>query len=142
MEIDFTALKNAKGWVFAGATILVLVGLAVFGKFFTPDGNGVLSWREWKIRKLQRAYQQEHAQLVQDAVVLADMLNQPTDPARVQVQLDAMRSRWRQGGVATLENDRVALGQAAQAVQEWSIGIVERDVAILAVQNAMSELEK
>jgi len=143
MEVDFTALK--KGWVlWTVAIILVLVGLAFFGKAFTPENNAVLSWQEWKVRKLQRAYQEEHAQLVQDAVILADILNQnpSPDPARVQVQLEAIRSHLRQGSVTALEKDRAALGMAVQAVQDWSIGVSERDVAILAVQNTLAELEK
>lgn len=140
MEIDLS--HSGKGWL-AGVIILVtMTGLALLGKAFT-QGDSVLTWQEWQVRKLQRAYQTEHSRLVQDAVTLADLLNSSApDPARVQVQLDAMRKHWQQGGVASLAPSRAALEQAAQAVQDWSIGIVERDVAILAVQNALTELQE
>lgn len=141
MEID---LRHAgKAWLWAGVTILALAGLVALGRAFTPLGDGVLTWQEWQVRKLQRAYQTEHSQLLQDALTLTELLNQVTpDPARVQVQLDAMRSRWQQSRVASLVPARTALEQAAQAVQSWSIGLAERDLAIRAVQNALMELEE
>ena len=141
MEIDLSGVKKESGW-YAVMTLLALLGLMALGRVFTPEGGRLLTWQEWQVRKLQQAYRAERQQLLEDTNRLAELLAaERPDPARVQVEVGAVRRRLSTQKVESLAAARAQVDAAAQAVLEWASGIGEYNAAVAAVQAALEALD-
>jgi hypothetical protein len=141
VEIDVSGVKRTTG-LYAGMALLALVGLMLLGRAFTPDGGQLLTWQEWQVRKLRQALLAERLQLLQDAGRLADLLaaGHP-DPARVQVEVQAIRRHLAQPKVEGLAGARAALEAACQALLSWASGIGDYNAAVETVQQAREALD-
>lgn len=140
MEIDLSGVKRS-GW-FAALALVVLLGLMFLGRAFTPEGGRLLTRQEWQVRKLQQAYRAERLQLLEDTNRLAELLAaERPDPARVQVEVGAVRRRLSAQKVESLAAARAQVDAAAQAVLEWASGIGEYNAAAAAVQAALEVLD-
>lgn len=148
MEIDLSGFNlNLSGfkkgnWMLAGIGLIVLLAFMLIGRAFTPEGGRVLSWQEWQIRKLQKAYRAERAALLENTNRLAELLegNNP-DPARAQVVVQAVRRDLANGKVETLTDERQKVADAAEAVLGWASGMVDYNFAVDAVNQALEALD-
>lgn len=140
MEIDLSGVKRS-GW-YAALALVVLLGLMFLGRAFTPEGGRLLTRQEWQVRKLQQAYRAERLQLLEDTNRLAELLAaERPDPARLQVEVGAVRRRLSAQKVESLAAARAQVDAAAQAVLEWASGIGEYNAAAAAVQAALEVLD-
>jgi len=140
VEIDLSGVKRS-GW-YAALALVVLLGLMFLGRAFTPEGGRLLTRQEWQVRKLQQAYRAERLQLLEDTNRLAVLLAaERPDPARVQVEVGAVRRRLSAQKVESLAAARAQVDAAAQAVLEWASGIGEYNAAAAAVQAALEVLD-
>jgi hypothetical protein len=96
VEIDLSNVKK-DGFLWAGVSLLVLLGLMLLGRAFTPEGNRLLLRQEWEIRKLRQAYRAEYLTLLEQTNRLAELLAEQADPARVQVVVQDVRRTLGQG---------------------------------------------
>ncbi len=140
MEIDLSGAKR-EGVLWAGLGLALLLGLMFLGRAFTPEGNRLLTWQEWQVRKLQQAYRAERLQLLEDANRLAELLSEAPDPARAQVVVQGVRRDLAGGKVEALANARKKVTEAAQAVLDWASGIGDYNAAVEAVQAALEALD-
>lgn len=139
MEIDLSGAKKGN-WMLAGIGLVLLVGLLFLGRAFTPEGNRLLTWQEWQVRKLQQAYRAERLLLLEDTHRLAELLSGEPDPARAQVVVQGVRRDLAEGKVETLADERQWVADAAQAVLDWASGIGDYNAAVEAVQRALEAL--
>ena len=140
VELDLTSLSS--NWQYVALVVLVaLVGLGWLGKTVTPEGNRVLSWPEWEIRKARQTYGVELGQLQKDTDDLAGLINGRPDAVRAQVVSDRI-VREEQNGQAALEVQRVVIAQASEAVRAWAVGSGTREEAQVALQNAITALQE
>jgi len=140
VEIDLSGVKRS-GW-YAALALVVLLGLMFLGRAFTPEGGRLLTRQEWQVRKLQQAYRAERLQLLEDTNRLAELLAaERPDPARLQVEVGAVRRRLSAQKVESLAAARAQVDAAAQAVLEWASGIGEYNAAAAAVQAALEVLD-
>ncbi|WP_322508117.1 hypothetical protein [Anaerolinea sp.] len=140
MEIDLSGVKKGN-WMLTGIGLIVLLALMFLGRAFTPEGNRLLTWQEWQVRKLQQAYRAERLLLLEDTNRLAELLAGEADPARVQVTVQGVRRHLAQGGVESLADERQKVADAAQAALDWASGIGDYNAAVEAVQKALEALD-
>ncbi len=140
MEIDLSGVKK-DGFIWAGLGLVILLGLMLLGRAFTPEGNRLLTWQEWQVRKLQQAYRAERLALLEDVNRLAELLAGEPDPARAQVVVQSVRRDLQAGTVETLADERQRVADAAQAVLDWASGVGDYNAAVDAVQSALEVLE-
>ncbi len=142
MEIDLSGVKKEKEkWVLAGIGLALLLGVLFLGRAFTPEGNRLLTWQEWQVRKLRQAYRAEHLVLLEDANRLAELLAGKPDPARAQVVIQDVRRHLAEGKVETLASARQQVADAAQFVLDWVSGVGDYNAAVEAVQRALEALD-
>ncbi len=139
MEIDLSNVEKNGFW--AGIGLVLLLGLMFLGRAFTPEGNRLLTWQEWQVRKLQQAYRAERLVLLEDTNRLAELLAGEADPARAQVVVQSVRRNLQAGTVAALADERQRVADAAQAVLDWASGVGEYNAAVQAVQSALEVLD-
>jgi hypothetical protein len=148
MEIELDFRKNKSTFWMAALALLIFVmvfGLAQIGRNVTPvdaAGNAtLLGWSDWQLFKAERIYTSEIAILRGDVTELAAMLDQQ-NPNPVAAQLLADRvSRHAADGDPSLATARLAVSTAALSVRNWTVGTLDRDSAILAVQEALALLK-
>jgi hypothetical protein len=140
VEIDLSNVKK-DGVLWAGVSLLVLLGLMLLGRAFTPEGNRLLLRQEWEIRKLRQAYRAEYLTLLEQTNRLAELLAEQADPARVQVVVQDVRRTLGQGRMESLADERLRVAQAAQAVLDWASGTGDYNAAAAAMQAALEALE-
>lgn len=141
MEIDLSGVKKGN-WALAGIGLALLLGLMFLGRAFTPDGNRLLTWQEWQVRKLRQAYRAERLILLKDVNHLAELLaGGAPDPARALVTVQEVRRDLADGKVEALADEREKVAAAAQAVLDWAGGIGDYNAAVEAVQRALEALD-
>ncbi|MDT8898270.1 hypothetical protein QYE77_08320 [Thermanaerothrix sp. 4228-RoL] len=140
MEIDVSEIKKGN-LILVGIGLALLLGLMFLGRAFTPEGNRLLTWQEWQVRKLRQAYRAERLALLEDTNRLAELLESGVpDPARAQVVVQGVRRDLAEGKVETLADERQRVADAAQAVLDWASGIGDYNAAVEAVQRALEAL--
>ncbi len=141
MEIDLSGVKKGN-WTLAGVGLALLLGLMILGRAFTSEGNRLLTWQEWQVRKLEQAYRAEMRQLRVDVNRLAELLASGVpDPARALVTVQGVRRNLTDGKVESLGDERQKVADAAQAVLDWAGGIGDYNAAVEAVQRALEALD-
>jgi len=144
-ELDFR--KNEETLWLAALIVLiaaVIFGLAQVGRRVTRvDASGeasLLGWSDWRLLQAERAYADEMARLRVDATELVAMLEREPNPVAAQLLADRI-ARHTAGGDASLAAARLALSNAAISVRSWAAGTLDRDSAILSVQEALVLLQ-
>lgn len=117
----------------------VLVGLVFLGKAYTPQNDRVLTWGEWQLLLARRAYSLELGELQKDVDVLAQLAAQPPDPVKAQIACEQVSSRT-STGLASLALQRDLVGAAALAVEQWAMGSLSKDEALVSLNNAVQNL--
>lgn len=147
MEFELDFRKNEETlWLVALIALLVaaLFGLAQIGRNVTPvdtAGNStLLSWPDWQLLKAERVYADEMAKLRGDVAELAAMLEREPNPVAAQLLADRIARRTASGD-PSLATARIAVANAALSVRNWASGTLDRDRAILAVQEALTLLK-
>jgi len=119
--------------------IVILVVLAAIGAAVTPAEGGILTPYEWQLRKGEKEYQQEIAELRESTEELAALLNRSPDPVRGGMIADRIQSAA-MDGQPVLELQRQAVYGAAEAVKLWAMGGATREEAETAVNDAINAL--
>ena len=146
-EFDFDYRKKEDLlWLigFALVVIAALVSMAQMGRNATPLDTGeprLLEWSDWRLLQAQRAYTEELSVLRTDAMRLTKALEQKPDPVATQFLIEQIAQHTKEGD-PSLESARLALGNAALNVRDWSTGTLDRDTAILSVQDALPLLQQ
>ena len=147
MEFELDFRKNEETlWLAALIVLIVAVifGLAQIGRQVTRvDASGeasLLGWSDWRLLQAERAYADEMASLRVDATELVAMLEREPNPVAAQLLADRIARRTASGD-ASLATARLALATAAASVHNWAAGTLDRDSAILAVQEALALLQ-
>jgi hypothetical protein len=146
-EFEFDFRKNEDAlWLIALAVLVIaaLVGMAQIGQNVTPMDTGaprLLGWSDWRLFQAERAYTKELAVLRVDAMQLSQALDVQPNPVATQFLIEQIAQDTREGD-ASLASARLALENAALNVRNWSTGTLDRDTAILSVQDAMSLLQQ
>jgi hypothetical protein len=146
MEIEFDSRENA--WMLYVTVALIVAvavfGLASFGERVTPlDAAGtpkVLTWSDWRAFQARRAYNERLSILRADASEIARMLNESPDPIAAQIMARTVRKHVETGG-SELAPQRLALADAAAALERWSMGLTDRETAIAALERAAETLK-
>lgn len=146
MELDLSGLRlPARHKAIFGLSFLA--ALLIFGfvgyRFTIVDTQGipqVLSWSDWRLLHLERAYQAELSLLQNETDVLTELIIASPDPVRAQITAERIASSYADGEPA-LAHQRELLIAAAQAVQDWAVGMVERPAAEAALQEAIDALQ-
>ncbi len=133
-------------WLIAFAFLVIgaLVGMAQIGQDVTPLDSSVprlLNWSDWRLLQAQRAYTEELSILRTDAMQLAQALEQKPNPVTTQFLIEKIAQHTKEGD-PSLESARQALENAALNVRDWSTGTLDRDTAILSVQDALTLLQQ
>ena len=148
MEIELSLGKTSYLREIATAIlVLSLAGLGWLGSMVTrtgADGSAqVLTWSDYQLGKAEKAYQAERQTLREDADSLTALLSQEHMPSPVAVQVAANRIlEHTASGVAELADARAALGNAAIDVRDWSVGTVDKNIAIQSMQSVISLLSE
>jgi hypothetical protein len=146
-EIEFNFRKNEDAlWLIAFAVLIIaaLVGMAQMGQNVTPMDTGeprLLGWSDWRLLQAERAYTQELSTLRADAMQLALALDLRPNPVTTQLLIEQI-ARHTQEGDPSLTSARLALENAALNVRDWSTGTLDRDTAILSLQDALTLLQR
>ena len=146
-EIEFNFRKNEDAlWLLALAVLIIasLVGMAQIGQNATPMDAGtprLLGWSDWQLLQAQRAYTKELSILRADALQLTQVLEQQPNPVTTQFLIEQIARHTKEGD-PSLESARLALENAALNVRDWSTGTLDRDTAILSVQDALPLLQQ
>ena len=147
MEFELDFRKNEETlWLAALIVLIVAVifGLAQIGRQVTPvNANreaSLLGWSDWRLLQAERVYLDEMASLRVDATELVAMLEREPNPVAAQLLADRI-ARHTAGGDASLATARLALSNAAISVRSWAAGTLDRDSAILSVQEALVLLQ-
>jgi hypothetical protein len=119
--------------------IVILVVLAAIGAAVTPAEGGILTPYEWQLRKAEKEYQQELAELRESTEELAALLNRSPDPVRGGMIADRIQSTA-MNGQPVLELQRQAVSSAAEIVKLWAMGGATREDAEIAVNDAINAL--
>jgi hypothetical protein len=147
MYIEFNFRKNEDAlWLVAFALLVIaaLVGMAQIGRNVTPMDSGsprLLGWSDWQLLQAQRAYARELSILRTDAMQLSQALDQQTNPVLTQFLIKQIAQHTKEGD-PSLANARLALENAALNVRDWSSGTLDRDTAILSIQNLLPLLQQ
>ncbi len=138
MEVE---IEVREGWWAAAlpALVLALLGLALLGRAVTPEGGGLLTPSDWRLRAAERAYREERAALREEAEALAALLDRAPDPVRAGLAADRIAQRALDGAPA-LALQREALAGAAEGVRLWAMGGGSREAAVEALERAVSLL--
>ena len=147
MEIELIGLtrerlKDPLAVLLASLALAIILGL-VGSHFTTTNTEGapeILSWNEWKILIAERAYRAELLRLQQEADLLVASLNRLPDPVRAQLAAERITRQYTNGEPA-LKYQREAVTEAAVAVQDWAAGVLPRDQAAAAVNEATRALK-
>jgi len=138
MEIEIDLSEN--WWItLLPIVIAVLVVLAAIGAAVTPAEGGILTPYEWQLRKAEREFHRELAELRDGAEELAALLNKSPDPVRGGMIADNIQA-LAMDGLPALELQRQAVTAAAEAVRLWTMGGGTREQAEIAVNNAIDAL--
>ena len=147
MEFELDFRKNEETlWLVALIVLIaaVIFGLAQIGRQVTRvDASGealLLNWSDWRLLQAERAYADEMASLRVDATQLVAMLEREPNPVAAQLLADRIARRTASGD-ASLATARLALTNAAASVRNWAAGTLDRDHAILSVQEALALLQ-
>jgi len=146
-EIEFNFRKSEDAlWLVAFALLIIaaLVGMAQIGQNATPMDTGeprLLGWSDWRLLQAQRAYVKELSILRADAMQLAQTLERQPNPVTTQILIKQIAQHTQEGD-PSLVNARLALESAAVSVRDWSTGVLDRDTAILSVQDALAFLQQ
>lgn len=146
-EIEFNFRKNEDAlWLAAFALLIIaaLVGMAQIGQNATPMDTGaprLLGWSDWRLLQAQRAYTKELSILRADAMQLAQALDQRPNPVSTQFLIEQIARHTKEGD-PSLASARLALENAASNVRDWSTGTLDRDTAILSIQDALPLLQQ
>jgi hypothetical protein len=125
MELD---LSGHRSLLLSLSAFLLLVILGWLGHAYLPSGDKFLTRTEWQFLKASLAYRKELSQLQAAVETLADLLNDRPDPVRAQLVAESVQRLASQGQPA-LSYQRGKLLEAAQAVSDWAVGAIEREVA-------------
>ena len=145
-EIEFNFRKNEDAlWLAAFSVLIIaaLVGMAQIGQNVTPMDTGeprLLGWSDWRLLQAERAYAKELSTLRVDAMQLATTLDLRPNPVATQLLIEQIARHTKEGN-PTLAGARLALENAALNVRDWSTGTLDRDTAILSVQDALALLQ-
>ena len=118
-----------------------LVGLVYLGRALTPEGGKVLTWSEWQVLLARRAYDRELAELEKDVAELVELVNRPADPVRAQIVCGRISAHTDEGEVSLVQV-RAQIAAAAETVQQWAVGALSRDDALIAVDAAVQALRQ
>ncbi len=146
-EIEFNFRKNEDAlWLLALAMLIIaaLVGMAQIGQNATPLDTGeprLLGWSDWQLLQAQRAYAKELSILRTDALQLTQVLEQQPNPVTTQFLIEQIAQHTKDGD-PSLSSARLALENAALNVRDWSTGTLDRDTAILSIQDALPLLQQ
>lgn len=148
MEIEWN-LGKTNYWREMTIVIIVLIlsALGILGWAVTDkqgDGSAqLLTWSDYQIDKAERIYQNERRLLREDANMLSNILDksETANPVIVQVAVNRIQDHA-STGVDELTEARNKLSAAALSVRNWSIGLVDKNSAIQAVQNAVELLSE
>jgi hypothetical protein len=121
------------------AAILLLSSIGWLGHAYLPSGDKLLSRTEWQVLKADLAYRKELSRLQDAAGDLAALLNDRPDPVRAQLTHESIQRLTRQGQPA-LGYSREKLAAAAQAISDWAVGAIEREVASQVLEEALQLL--
>ncbi len=123
--------------------ILVLIGLGTIGARVTPatadNSPKLLSWQDWRLLQAERAYHAELSVLQEDAVQLANMLEERPSPVAAQILAERI-TKHAEIGDASLAAARESLLAAALDVRDWSAGTLDRDTAVESVEKTFALL--
>lgn len=139
IEVDLNGLKLSN-WI-AIAIALVLVILGVVGYRVTPEGNRILTWEDWQVRRAHLEYRREVGVLQGALDRLAQVVNRTPDPLRAQMTADRVLRDLDAVRLALLEPAKGAVGEAALAVRAWALG-GEREAAVQAVARAVEVVQQ
>lgn len=139
IEVDLNGLKLSN-WI-AIAIALVLVILGVVGYRVTPEGNRILTWEDWQVRRAHLEYRREVGVLQGALDRLAQVVNRTPDPLRAQMTADRVLRDLDAVRLAVLEPAKGAVGEAALAVRAWALG-GEREAAVQAVARAVEVVQQ
>jgi hypothetical protein len=121
--------------------LLLMAGLGTLGRALTPVGDKLLTWSEWQVLQMRQAYRQELTVLRKDVEILAGLLEDAPDPVRAQLAAEQVLAHTQQGQ-EMLTTQREAVALAAVALRDWAIGAVERQIAEVALDQAIYMLEE
>lgn len=142
-EIEININQDGIGYIVAVVTLVVLLALGWLGQpvtLATEDGKPkVLTFQDWRFLQAEQAYKAELQVLRQDADHLANLVNGKPNPVQVQIDVDEVLKHT-QSGVPALDTARKSVMAAALAVREWSVGSLNRDVALNALEDAFRSL--
>jgi tRNA A37 N6-isopentenylltransferase MiaA len=146
-QFELVIKKNEEVlWLSAVAAVLIaiIIGLALIGRNYTTvDQAGdpqILSWSGWTLTQAQRAYNAEISVLRNDAIRLAETLNQRPNPVATQMLCEEIFAHTSSGD-PSLAGARNALAAAAQNVLAWSTGTLDQAAAIQSLQTAVTLLK-
>jgi hypothetical protein len=147
MEFELDFRKNEETlWLAALIALFIaaIFGLAQIGRNVTPvdaaGNSALLGWPDWQLLKAERVYADEMASLRVDVAELAAMLEREPNPVAAQLLADRITRRTASGD-PSLATARIAVSNAALSVRNWASGTLDRDRAILAVQEALAFLK-
>jgi hypothetical protein len=118
--------------------------MAQIGQNVTPMDTGeprLLGWSDWRLFQAERAYTKELSILRTDAMQLSQVLDLKANPVTTQFLIEQIAQDTKEGD-ASLSSARLALENAALNVRDWSTGTLDRDTAILSVQDALTLLQQ
>lgn len=113
--------------------IVVIAGVMLIGRSFTPKNGEVLTPQNWQIMNSRKAYAQELNELRANVLELSTLLNtgQP-DPIQGQIVTEEVLSQVGDGGHSALYEERTAVSNAAAAVRSWTQGSLSyEDVQVI-----------
>ena len=144
-EFDFRKNEDLL-WLIAFAFLVIaaLVGMAQIGRDVTPMDTGtprLLEWADWQLLQAQRTHTKELAVLRADAMQLSQALDLKPNPVTTQFLIKQIAQDTKEGD-ASLASARLALENAALNVRDWSTGTLDRDTAILSVQDTLTLLQQ
>jgi hypothetical protein len=144
--IDLEIADRPLFYGFGLALLLIMMGsVGALGARYTPvTGEGmpqVLTWTEWQVYLRRAAYQTELQHLQRETERLADLLQRPPDPVRVQLILEQQNRKMQEGDPA-LEPVRQALLQTGEIVQAWAQGRRSHETAVAAHTALVETLQR
>lgn len=142
MEIDLSHLQDhQKTILWAGLALVITMTVALLGRHYTP-GERLLTWQEWQIQKAEQLRQSELELLKDQTSRLAEVLaSDNPEPVRAALIAKAVMDKSAAIKSPTLETARQAVMDAAQAVADWGAGMLEYNMAVDTVMNAIQLLE-
>jgi len=145
LELDFNGERSLWQGITIVAMILALIGLAAIGARVTPfsaDGSPkLISWQDWRLLQAERAYYAELAELQEDAMQLATMIEARPSPVAAQILAERIAKHTKSGD-ASLTTARETLLIAALNVRDWAAGTLDRDMAVQSVEDAFGLLQQ